>query len=229
MAESWPERRPGSLVQRRPGVAGAWFWSNLEVVLRPRRVFRRARIDPRSSARFFAINVGVVAAANVIGYSVAARRMWLDATLVLLVGIAGGLILLTWMETLGLRLMARAQSRRWRVTPDVAWTVAHHASVGWLLGGVLMLCVWVTDPAGRLLDVEWFNTMLYRRLGRTASDLYVPMRLVQVCVPPLLGLLAFETLAFIGVRRCRFANAPASSARRGPVSGDSSDRAAASA
>lgn len=215
---SWPATRPGSRFQRTRRQPGRWLHSALEIIREPRAVFRRVRVDPRSSAQFFFCNLMIAATMADIGFGVAARRFSLDSAIALWVGVFGGLLLLTYIETLGLRYFARASSRRWRITPAVAWSVCHHASVGWLVGALAMALVLATDPAGRLLGADWFNTWLSSTFnGRVANDLYIPLRMTQIIAPIVLGVLAFETFVYFGTRQCRYANAPASAAQQGPA------------
>ncbi|MFT3686172.1 MAG: Yip1 family protein [Phycisphaerales bacterium] len=216
--ESWPGTRPGSRYQNAPKRPGRWFWSTIEILREPRAVFRRVRIEPRSSWPFLFTNLMIAATVAAGGYVIATRNLWLDASVAIWIGVFGGLLLMTYIETLGLRFYARAASRRWRITPAVAWTVCHHASVGWIVGSAAMALVWATDPAGRLLEAQWFNAWLTRSFsGQTVNDWYLPLRITQMLAPVLIGVLAFETLVYLGTRQCRYANSPASVAQQGPA------------
>ncbi|HZW06745.1 MAG TPA: hypothetical protein VFF65_06450 [Phycisphaerales bacterium] len=215
---SWPRHRPGSLYQRRRPGPGRWFWSNLDVVRSPRAAFRRARIEPASCVPLLFTNMLIASGLVAAGF-LSASRQWLMASAVVWILTFGGVLLLTYIETLGLRFFARSASRRWRVTPAVAWTVCSHASVGWLIGGLLMGAVLVTDPGGRLSEWAWGNEQSRRLLGASLGSRADLLRLGQALLPVIAGILVFETLVAIGVRRCRFANTPASAARQGPPAG----------
>ena len=216
---SWPRERPGSVYQARQGVGGRWFWGNLQVLRSPRRLFRRVRIDTNSCSRLLLSNVLIASSLVTFGI-LSASRQWLAASIGVYVLVFAGVMLLTYIETLGLRFFSKAESRRWRVTKEVAWTVCNHASVGWLIGGLLMLAVLLTDPAGRLCVWEWGNAQARRLTGASFNDRYELLRIGQVLLPPLAGIIAFETLVYIGVRRCRYANTPGSASQQGPAAAE---------
>jgi hypothetical protein len=217
---SWPRQRPGSTYQRRRNPAGRWFWANVEVLRSPARLFRRVRIESGTSAGLLGANLMIASGFVTVGFF-SANHQWFTATLGAYVISFGVLLLLTYVETLGLRFFSRAESRRWRVTRQVAWTVCNHASVGWLIGGLLMLGVLLTDPAGRLCASQWANDRCRDLTGASFNDRYELLRMAQVMTPPILGVIAFETLVYIGVRRCRYANTPASASQQGAPAGAS--------
>lgn len=131
------------------------------------------------------------------------------------VGIAALILLaLTWIEALGMRLVGAR--RGWRITPDIASQVCAHASVGWIFAGLLpLLCLAAGTAALRLfpeggarvmnsrLDIGGFAPWLGKRVS--LGDLFAFAGLVGGFLG---GLLIFEMLVYVGVRRCRFANAP---------------------
>lgn len=214
---SWPNLRPGSVYQRSGNAAGRWFWGNIEALFSPRRLYRRVRIDRASSSRLMFSNL-MLASAVISGlWLFVVRSNWfLEAGLICLFSFAG-LLVLTYIESRGLRLFAKAESRRWRITTDVAWTVCNHATVGWVLGAALLVLVQFLDPKQWLLGAEWLNTFLYRQLnGRLVNDYYMELVWAQAIIPLAVGMLTFETLVYVGVRRCRYANTPASAAQQGP-------------
>lgn len=96
------------------------------------------------------------------------------------------LFILTLVEAMGVRFFASRS--KWRVTGTVAWVVCAHASVGWLLGGLAV---------GALLVLE-------REVDYVLN--FVPYRRQAPWIGMVAGLLVFETLVYIGIRRCRFAN-----------------------
>lgn len=102
---------------------------------------------------------------------------------------------LTAIEHRGVRFFGA--QRGWRITPAVATSVCAHASVGWLIAGVLVLLgtllgMWA--ESGAATAPKWLLPLLRR----------APV--VLALAGFMSGLLVFETLVFIGVRRCRFAN-----------------------
>jgi sterol desaturase/sphingolipid hydroxylase (fatty acid hydroxylase superfamily) len=113
-------------------------------------------------------------------------------------GIGTLLFLLTFVEAMGIRFFARR--RGWRITRNVAWQICAHASIGWVLAAVLTL----------LSLVVWLNLSNFglsgwmERSGPTGDY-------VMAAVPAVgffAGMFVFELLVYVGMRRCRFANAP---------------------
>jgi len=96
------------------------------------------------------------------------------------------LLLLTWIESRGLRFFGTR--RGFRATRPVAETVCSHACVGWVVGSVVWFAGWVGVGAG------------------VVHELFVPAGLLLASFGAVAGLLIFEVLAYIGLRRCRFAN-----------------------
>lgn len=129
-----------------------------------------------------------------------------------------GLFVLTWIECRGVRFFAR--KRGWRVTKDVSWQVCAHASIGWVLSGLVPLMFLATlyvlstylgvSPRGSIvIRWGWFNA------GIVGWNEIVWMTGMLMGYGS--GLLAFEILVYIGVRQCRYANPPALA--RGAASG----------
>lgn len=112
-------------------------------------------------------------------------------------GVAIGVLSLTTIETLGVRFFGRR--RQWRVTKPIAWSVCSHAAIGWVIGGVLHafspLAVIAARPLFDLLpaasSVQW----------ATEAARWIPIGAFFI------GMLVFETLVYVGVRECRYANA----------------------
>jgi hypothetical protein len=190
VAESLPERR-----DQVPSLRS--------LVRRPLRTWASVRIEDsevagkRTAARCMASGL-VVSLAVVIGWvpwwftqldivtalfysgvSVVAAIM--AATIVCVL-----LIILTFIESCGLRFIGGR--RGFRVSRNTAATVCSHASAGWFAGSIGWLLGWVVVSAG------------------IVHESLVPLGLVMAACGLLLGLLAFETLAYLGLRRCRFAN-----------------------
>ncbi|MGD9689930.1 MAG: hypothetical protein AB7K52_09790 [Phycisphaerales bacterium] len=213
VAQSLPERRPGSAWQRVGGTRAAWhaYWA---AWTRPRRLFDEIRIAaPESDRRVWALtamsdlwtaHLSIVPAAAFIG-------LCLALGLVEIMGAAGraaGVLLmlgsvvlalpamlflgaLTNIERGGIQVLGRM--RGWRVTPAVADAVCAHASAGWvggaLIGNVLMVATAI---------VPWALSE-----GEPAPIAGV---LKSIGAGLVIGLLWFEMLTYVGVRRCRYAN-----------------------
>src|SRR5690606_2996148 len=96
------------------------------------------------------------------------------------------------VEGLGLRVLGVRNG--WRVTKPVAAAVVAHASIGWLLAlpalGAEILYFRSLDPRAQF---AW-----------SAAPPWVAI--LVLAAAPLAGMLGFETLAWLGWRRMKFAN-----------------------
>ncbi|MFN0012876.1 MAG: hypothetical protein ACKVS8_14680 [Phycisphaerales bacterium] len=199
--DSLPERRTGSPWQRRANNRGArntWRWA----VRRPERLFGRIRIDrdtswslrhrsARHAASWFCLPL--------LGQGMAALALgevgWMMAGL-LLAGVLWPMAYLAFvalikLEEAGVRFFGRR--RGWRVTPSVAVSVCAHASPAWLVGS-------------RLWFVAWALVLLFIAGAPPMPGAEVQWVLLLPLLGPLTGLIWFEVLVYIGIRRCRFAN-----------------------
>ncbi len=117
------------------------------------------------------------------------------------------LLALTYVEVLGVRFFAAR--RGWRLTRDAAWQVCAHASVGWIVAGFLPFMALAALAA---LE-RWFHWAPHGEL-KLAPVVATPIAWQQIAYVGLLlggfvgGMLVFEGLVYVGVRRCRFANPP---------------------
>ncbi len=235
VAESLPSVRTGSPWQNRRSIR-AWFSTILLVFFSPRKLFSTLRIEMRGVRELLMANLviagflitdpwtGVLVgdpARTVRGKGVVIENLVHAISLfgaVLLV--AGVLLLLTWIECLGVRFIAAR--RGWRVTRAAAWQICAHASVGWILcglipvlslagvfiaarffgaspGGVIDLTGWLTNPptGGPNPGPRGLTVNLYQLVVGGG-----------VLVGYAGGLLVFETLVYLGIRACRYANPP---------------------
>lgn len=206
IASSLPSARAGTPWDRGPSVR-SWFATGWMVVTRPGRTFERVRIDRPQLGGLFVANVIAGAALATIPMGIAvARWLWREFTeaaiavpiAILIPAGAWALVallfvLLTSIERTGLVIIGRAH--RWRVTWTVTASVCELASAGWVIAG---LAVGLTS----LIPLFVERRVRYRWLGPWAEEVTL-----GVCVgAALIGLLIFETLVYIGVRRCKFAN-----------------------
>lgn len=187
-----------SLPERRNRVPGMW-----EMLRHPRSSFDAAAIEDPDVAGRRAMVRCMIAGAFITGAVVVGWVPWwlvgegvLTAvfysavaliTAVMAATVAGLiLLLLTWIESRGLRFFGARHG--FRVTRPVAETVCSHACVGWVVGSVVWFSGWVFIGAGVILD------------------LLAPIGLVLAMLGAVAGLLIFEVLAYVGLRRCKFAN-----------------------
>lgn len=104
------------------------------------------------------------------------------------------LLLAAVIEHYGIRFFGR--NHRWRVTKDVARAVVAHSTPGWLVASLLLALI---------IGVDQFVS-----LSPYVPGIRLPIGIVLALGAIFLGLLAFETLVYIGMRRMRFANPPES-------------------
>lgn len=116
-----------------------------------------------------------------------------------------GILGMSYIETLGVRFFGGRRS--WRITPNVAWAVIGHASYGWLIGTILWipLLIIYLKAGGH----EWAFGLLDgfdKSQGLPFMSSYGYARAIPPAALALLGILCFESLVYLGIRRCRFAN-----------------------
>ncbi|USN98566.1 MAG: hypothetical protein H6810_10370 [Phycisphaeraceae bacterium] len=213
VAESLPERREGTAWQRAP----TWrsFVRTVVSTLRhPLGTIAVMQIDERS-VRSFRWRALLVSGALIgLPLAVAAAPLVrgpvrpLFAFIVLpcaTAGIAVLLAFLTLLECEGLCVLGRTKGAR--LTKAVAVTVTSFGCSGWIAGvsgtGLLLCaCVPVT-----LLDMVWIDHGTHQSPGFSETGWDVLDAVAWVFwFPPILGFLFFEVFAWLGLRRCRFAN-----------------------
>lgn len=215
--DSAPGARPGSAWQRRPGVR-SWAATGWGVLIRPSRVFETISIGVSTDRWLLVTNLavaGVVVAALPTARLVAGRdpvvawvtkggvfagesRHWMMAlaALATFLVVFALLLLLTWIEAVGVRFFGGR--RGWRVTRGVAWSVCSHASYGWVVAAALLVLGW------GLIDLDFMFAQAMRRVSVRSGvgDWMV--------LPALLGffagMLLFECRVYQGMRVCRYAN-----------------------
>jgi hypothetical protein len=236
VAASLPRRRTGSAWQNRHvrtfrrrifrvglGLVGPWLETNFAALKRPQKLFRSLRIEPKSGTGLLLINLYVAGFLVVdpwVGVLIGdpargARGSGLVAefaikTLMLILetsAVALLLGLLTWIEFQGVRFFAR--QRGWRLTREGAWQVCCHASVGWILLGLLPLfgmaimfasTYWLGWAPKGVIDLSGLLGPMVPLIG--VQGLVTGVLTLGGAI---LGLLVFETLVYVGIRQCKFA------------------------
>lgn len=233
--QSLPEYRTGSPWQVRPTL-WSWVRTNWRVLRHPDDLYERVMIVPGKGRGLLLLNV-VVAAFFLVdpwtGVLVgdparAARntdRLSETITYAWVLGIQVGaaaliLLVLTWVEGLGLRFFGAR--RGWRVTRDVASQVCAHASVGWIFAALFPLVALALSTALVRNFPEWGGRFMNQRIDLSAFTPWAKrvsvgelVTLLGLVGGFLGGLMVFEMLVYVGVRRCRYANAPSEDPRAG--------------
>lgn len=225
VAESLPDRREGTPWQQKPGIR-AWAETAWGTLRHPARTYRGARVDPEMHWRDVALLWDNIALASFLGLialfvpfsGVRIESVWLfGAAVVLTPVLMLPLLMLTELEQIGIRYFGRR--RGWRIDRTVSAVVCAHASIGWtlamVLGAVGFHLGW---PA-----YHWLRGLVLKSWSGGASPMgprSVTLMAVVEWIPAALpvlgfgaGLLVFETLVWIGMRQCRFANRPTTCAR----------------
>jgi len=219
IAESLPERRTGSAWQREQTarnarMTDAWMlrrpltcWDSIAVLdwssrdLLQRNLLAASRLGVLPLAAIFVKTMRLADAA--LNMETIVRLVFsafiftaLFAMQVLFVMWFGSA--LTWIEVRGIEFFGAR--RGWRVSRKLAVTICGHASVGWLIAFGLAHLVLACVVVG----------------GERILELFDVRRGIIVFLSPvwmfLLGMLLFETLVYLGMRRMRFANQPRSTA-----------------
>ncbi len=117
------------------------------------------------------------------------------------------LLALTWIECRGVRFFSNR--RGWRMTPEAAWQVCCHASIGWIIMALLPLLgmaamvglvrVFHYSPTGVIDFSRWLGP------GAPIWHIESVMRSTLTLGAGLIGLMVFETLVYIGARQCKYA------------------------
>ncbi len=190
--DSLPEFRPGTPWQQRRSLK-TWWTTNVGMVTRPRQMFEVMRVPTRrqGSPRLTDLSVyncaGAVAPFAIIATFLSSRR---DGFIMFSVGVIA-LVALTEIEALGLRFIARR--RGWRVSWRLARAICAHASIGWAALFPFAVLSWLFLVVVQIVfDVAPWSDWLF------VSNMVIWL------LPPML---CFETLAYLGVRACKYANA----------------------
>ncbi len=197
--ESLPERRMGTPFQKKPGVM-SFVYTMWLVARRPRAVWDDVRIESNRSLVFGVVCMtiaGLVIWAGLGFTSIGKDLRSAYFAFALLFVIFTSLVIMTTIEFLGLQLIGRKNG--WRVTSRISQTVCGHACVGWIVAGVLVAIGWQLGarlPAAPLTNQvpNWMNPIL------TSLQFTLP------AAGFFIGMMVFETLAYMGVRRLRWGN-----------------------
>lgn len=205
IARSLPSHRTGSAWQVKPGL-GAWFRTLRSLSTQPRQEF--SRIRPETSWTLLVTNLALSATifmpSVVIQQSLSRNQLPDHAEIFasMFHGLSFGLLVsaiylgLTTIEVIGVRFWSRRLGRRLPVR--VILGVCAHASFAWLAAAFLSGLGWAIAPRAHLLlpnnPSQWFS---------------LPVGLaILVGAGSLIGMVLFETLVYLGVRRCRYINVP---------------------
>jgi predicted RNA-binding Zn-ribbon protein involved in translation (DUF1610 family) len=176
IAESLPERRLGTAWQR-GGSSRRLLRTAVDSLLAPSRSLSVMRIDLDSSRSLARRSCGF------------ALPFW------------GVLMLLTWIETRGLLVLGKRHG--YRTTPAVAWTICAHGCAGWIVAAIGLWLGAALCASGFLLSLRHSSATEY---DPTVASALIGLGLGFGGGLFVAGFLFFETFAWLGLRRLRYAN-----------------------
>lgn len=197
--ESLPSRRTGTPWQVSPGWRG-FTAQCVMLVRRPTHLFANLKIKHRLNFHLSLCAHAVAALVVVVPFG-AMKALTSGGSQLILIPVAFGLpvmcvfMLLTLIEEVGVVFFSR--KRGWRVPTAVARAVCTNASPGWIVAGMF-----TTSGLGLML-------VLHRVMDDLPRNWWPWVEAAAAAMPVLgfiAGMLVFETLVYIGVRRCRYAN-----------------------
>lgn len=199
IVESLPERRVGTPWQQSPGVGSLvrTWWMTLR---HPMRTLDVMRVDPVSdwllmttimiAVTFFALGSCITNAVLSTQNSFREDRVLTSLAYFFFAIMTSlpALYVLTIIEQQGLRVIAR--QRKFRIDTLLSRSICAHSGIGWmissLMGSTTLVAVALTNTNNNsFLDYNWWLLALLA---------FVP------------GFLFFETFAYLGLRRLKFAN-----------------------
>lgn len=190
IASSHPDHRVGSPWQRGPGVRSL-VTSAAGVLRRPRQSWENVSVDlPTASAVLWAQCALAAIIFPGVAFVWSAMHHLAAVGPAILVSFAWFLCLvfLSALESQGVRIFGKIRQRR--ITKAVAYSIVGHAAAGWTLGAVIGLA---TTMISIWMDAFWTR---------------LPSLGLGAVVATGSGLLAFEILTYLGIRRMRYANPP---------------------
>ncbi len=203
IAESLPSRRMGTPFQVSPGWRGFLRQCRM-LMLRPAELFVRMRVESDPNALLFFLSSALAAMSLVgpivifvalLGSSMEDRIIGLAAPLFLWFPALFAFMFLMWLERIGVVFFSR--KRGWRVSKPVAAAICANAAPSWIAASVL-----ANVGVGLMLLVQQVMYDLPRGWHPWAETAAAAMPVLGFIA----GMLVFETLVYIGVRRCKYAN-----------------------
>jgi hypothetical protein len=210
--ESHPERRVGNAWQRKRGVKN-YFATIGQHIRHPFRSFESAQLVGKGSIQFaiiccFIATFGSILLSYAYGYSTESVLIEsVDVREILLVGIITSvlvaigwffLLVLVGIEYCGIRFFGNR--KQYRISRINACVICGYSTPGWIVGySLAFLFSWITLF---LLFSLWITS---------ESDIRNSVSKLAVVVFDgswLVGMLWFETLVYIGMRKMKFANPP---------------------
>jgi predicted RNA-binding Zn-ribbon protein involved in translation (DUF1610 family) len=206
ICESLPERRVGTPWQQKPSfktMTRTWMYT----LKHPFKTMDAFIFEEKDSTRLLHETISFSMVISLIFSSlmcfalsahIGLSAVFLGFSIVPAIILALILIVLSAIEAKGLQVIGRA--RGFRISPSIAWVIVGHGAVGWLIVGLSVGVGTATRAVAFNIEQMTDNYALaddYRLFGNIAMVIGI-----------LAGFLFFETFAYLGLRRCKFANRP---------------------
>lgn len=216
IAESLPERRVGTPWQQNPTAESlvATWWMSLR---HPKRTLDVMMID-RTSTRALqrrSLSIVILPGPMLFLMLVVGGHTWLPAWFMVLVSVAlpVGMYLLfamlTNIESSGLQLLGRTRSAR--MTKEVSQAVTAHGATGWVLMTIGLSTSFIIGIIAAAFGVRPIphgeGEFAYYAFGMNyLGDVLLHLAGYLFLAACLAGFLFFEWFAWLGLRRCKYAN-----------------------
>lgn len=225
LIESSPAARRGSPWQRRASLTSLWLtvWQTLR---RPVVLFRSLAVTSRSSISLLAIQCIVASVAFISPWSgvfvgdpvrqlrfvrTLSRALQVLSTVVLEILILAAVLALITL-ILGVLLNGYAKSRGWLLPKGLVRSILAHASIGWTVAASVVWSLLTFWFVATLVIPNVGSSNASRALGEASGWLSTMATRFGFLSLPLLvfggGAALVARLALIGLKECRFANAP---------------------
>ncbi len=223
IVESLPERRPGTIWQNR-SEPRPFLRTLIQTLLHPIRTLETIAVNPRRDHRLMVWSNMLAACLFSMGWwstglltllaeQPAAFPVWAVVVVVTAFALFGLLWVLTLVESWGLRVIARG--RCLRISADLSRSITAHGCVGWVVGGTAFFIFNLT--ADSIMNATRYDLasdpdapQMFRdyiiAFGNPPAPWSVYLAWLLRTFAMLGGFLFFETFAWLGLRRLKYAN-----------------------
>jgi len=203
--ESLPERRIGTPWQQEPGVKSLvrTWWMTLR---HPKKTLDVMRFDAKPSLSPLAESLSITVLICVLILSISPFSSVLDLLIRPILFLFLGLMIwacfyiLTSFQALGLQLFGSI--RGWRIGIQIGLAIAGHGAVAWLFTGLAWVAGWKLHQLIMYMNPTSSDLELRNQIARSINQIIEPTFLIGL----LGGLIIFHLFAYLGLRRCKYAN-----------------------
>ena len=208
---SLPKHRTGSPIQQ-AATGNAYIATNLAMLRTPAAIFDRLRTTRGGPLMAFNVLIAVLLLVPVISLipfptlRTPLGSFHIPNYVPAALSAAVAFYFLTFVEHAGIRFYSRR--RGWRIPRGLAWEICLHASIGWILASFLCIVgLAITFLLGkRIADGVVWVLNAFGDKSTAPETIITWIGIAFGFGGALAGLLWFESLVYLGVRRCKFAN-----------------------